>query len=644
MNDSNGFSKLLEGFSEPRPFTLATVGDAPRGSGVHVVGGPEPDDGIVYVGHTGALRDRLRNHLNGGRQSSVLHDQVGQLLDGDEPGSASRDAIREWLATCRISWIEVEDHQGLKGRLVEALRPRFNRLGSRGPEGKRSWWINQGRSFNDEEAGWVVFAGTDRPDGRVIAHHHALAEVTVGDVTVHYASGVVRAIGAVHAAAVRCGRPYGPRASRDVGLAVRVEYFVLDEPLTFAELPGERPAAGPFDRNGAVRQGYCFKLSDTWAETLRTQYQPRWPAGSPWWQGERRYWIFQAQPDQWDLAAHLPTMPPGTTDMWTASKHRTGMQSGDGVVLWSGGASAGIYGLARLNGEPELRGRPEFRPESVGDEEWRVPLVVTAHVRPPILKPRVQADPRLSNLSVLKTPWAGTNQPLTADEWRAVVASLPMEGPMEDGWDAFVHWARRLRETIDFDANERLYKLSLAEMFNEARATSAEGEPWHEPLRKALTHKDNNLLGWRITQPFLKWLETDSDEAEPAMRIIWDAALPHADAVQQFAAAMPRSVAAGAGTRAGLATVLRLPVDPTGSPVVRPATFTRVRLDRRCSNDTSDGAVSVRGWRRVLRPVHRRGRIAGLVNCGPPRRARACLGDRQLRPTGSLEAGRTGGF
>src|SRR3954468_22648276 len=128
MTDFDMSSSVLDGFCQPHPFIAQTVDQAPNSSGVHIVWGPGSEDGVVYVGQTGNLRDRLRQHLSGGRQSSVLHKQVGQLLDQSGPASASRDAIREWLADCRVAWVETTDDEAVKGDLVDAFNPRFNQL------------------------------------------------------------------------------------------------------------------------------------------------------------------------------------------------------------------------------------------------------------------------------------------------------------------------------------------------------------------------------------------------------------------------------------------------------------------------------------------------------------------------------------
>ncbi|WP_319462715.1 GIY-YIG nuclease family protein [Micromonospora sp. RTP1Z1] len=114
---------LLAGFSDPQPFTPDTAAAAPAAAGVHVL---LDGDVVLYVGSTGNLRRRLRQHLTGNRGSSVLHDQVGQLLDSSEP-AASAAEIAEWLGRCTVSWCETDNPEGTKDALVLALVPCFNR-------------------------------------------------------------------------------------------------------------------------------------------------------------------------------------------------------------------------------------------------------------------------------------------------------------------------------------------------------------------------------------------------------------------------------------------------------------------------------------------------------------------------------------
>ncbi|GAA0403440.1 hypothetical protein GCM10009541_53250 [Micromonospora gifhornensis] len=120
---ASSIDDLLSGFTAPRPYTREVAGSAPSAPGVHVVldGGT-----VIYVGRTGNLRNRLRQHLTGNRESSVLHQQVGQHLDRRGP-VATADDIAAWLGRREVRWLETDNPEGTKDALVLALTPRFNR-------------------------------------------------------------------------------------------------------------------------------------------------------------------------------------------------------------------------------------------------------------------------------------------------------------------------------------------------------------------------------------------------------------------------------------------------------------------------------------------------------------------------------------
>ncbi|MEV6930900.1 GIY-YIG nuclease family protein [Dactylosporangium sp. NPDC051485] len=117
------YDDLLAGFSDVQPYTSEVATIAPSSAGGHVV---LDGDVVVYVGSTGELRRRLRQHLTGNRGSSVLHDQVGQLLDTPEH-AASAVEIAAWLGQRTVRWYETDNPESVKETLVIALKPRFNR-------------------------------------------------------------------------------------------------------------------------------------------------------------------------------------------------------------------------------------------------------------------------------------------------------------------------------------------------------------------------------------------------------------------------------------------------------------------------------------------------------------------------------------
>lgn len=562
----DGAISPFDGFSEPASFTSDTVRSAPNAAGVHVVF--DPSGSPIYVGSSGDLRRRLSNHLRGGRESSVLHDQVGAELDRPEQRATSAD-IAAWLGGCTISWRLSEDLQQLKAQLVMQLSPRFNRVVEQPWSG--IWWVNQGRFFDDECRTGVVFASSAGPQ---VAHHHNVRRMQLGDVVLHYRRGAIVAIGETVTEALRASRPYGLAGERDEGWLTRVEYFRLSSPVPLTELPpGRGSGDGPFSATGGMKQGYLFPVDATFATAVRDQFADRWPVGSPWSAGERRFWLFQANPKQWDLLQHLPTMPPGHVEDWTVTRHRTDMNPGDGIVLWQGGPDAGVYALGRLVNRPELLPTPDLRPKSAGEQEYRVNLMVERHVLPPISRTQAQAHPILANLDVIRRPWGGTNSTVTPNQWRAIRELVPLEpGDSAVQWDPLVQWAVRFAESLDLDELERTFKLEIAARLVVAAGAARSGDAeWPRLLRRAFG-PPNNLTGWRMHSTFLSWVDENLDDAKSMLLTLWDPDRHIHAGVEAFCAQLPPLVSGG-GTQTNLASFLLGARDVNSYPVFRVTPF-----------------------------------------------------------------------
>ncbi len=561
----NGLS-LPEGFTAPVPFSSERAQTAPRAPGVHLV--IDNAGEIVYVGKTRDLHRRLRDHLQGDRQASVLHEQVGEMLD--RPGHiASSAEIREWLGRCHISWQLSDDPAALKAELVATLAPRFNRASESPPTGV--WWVYQGQSYDQGFTSGTLFAGSAAPQ---VAHHLNVSRMTPGDVVLHCRQGKIVAIGETVAKPLRATRPYGPLAERGEGWLTRVEYFELDNPIALAELPGRDGDEGPFNTAGQPKQGYLFPLEPSFAAGVREAFADRWPAGSPWSAGQRRFWLFQANPKQWNLLDHLPQMPPGHVEDWTVTRHRNDMHPGDGVMLWQGGDAAGVYALGRLVGTAELGPTPDFRPESVGEQEYRIDLLIERHVLPPITRDAAREHLVLADLDVLHRPWGGTNLSMTREQWWAIRELAPLEPgqPTAGHWGPLVHWAARFAETVDFDAEERNYKLEIRDHLLAARDAMLAGAPeWPRLLRRAFG-SPNNLTSWRMHATYLDWVDTHPDDERVALLALWSEERDISEAVEAFASALPDDIS-GAGTRTNLATFLAAVRGIESYPVYRATAF-----------------------------------------------------------------------
>jgi MoxR-like ATPase len=421
---------LPEGFIAPVLFTSDGVQTAPKAPGVHLV--IDTSGEIFYVGRTRDLRRRLCEHLEGDRQSSVLHQQVGEILD--RPGhTASDEEIREWLTHSTVSWRQSDDPAGLKAELVSVLSPRFNRAVEFPRTGV--WWVYQGRTYDQELAVGVVFAGTAAPH---VAHHLNVGRMTPGDVVVHCRRGKIVAIGETVAKPLRARRPYGPPAERDEGWLTRVEYFPLDNPISLAELPERNGEEGPFNGLGQPKQGYLFPVESSFAVGIREAFADRWPVGSPWFSG-------QLAP----VASGLPT-------------------------------------AAR--------------------------------------------------------------------------------------WAALVSWAARFAESVDFDVEERTYKLEIRDRLLAARdAMMADVPEWPRLLRRAF-NSPNNLTSWRVHGKYLDWVDAHRDEARSALLSLWSVERDVPEAVEAFASTLPDDLS-GVGTRTNLASFLAAVRGVENYPVYRATAF-----------------------------------------------------------------------
>ena len=106
---------LLVGFSGPASLAdqevLRTVPDA---SGVHVVW--DSAGRLLYVGQSTQTRTRLRMHLSGDREASILHEKIGRRLDRELGRRAGRDEIRAWLERCTFAYRLTEHPQPSRRR------------------------------------------------------------------------------------------------------------------------------------------------------------------------------------------------------------------------------------------------------------------------------------------------------------------------------------------------------------------------------------------------------------------------------------------------------------------------------------------------------------------------------------------------
>ena len=111
-------------------------------------------------------------------------------------------------------------------------------------------------------------------DDRRQPHWETMQDVQPGDRILHYARGHVRALSTAATGALEYRRPTGLPGDKWAidGRLVRSVYQTLSAPLPLDAIPLalrlDEPAAGPFNRSGAVKQGYLYPITDRLVDGL----------------------------------------------------------------------------------------------------------------------------------------------------------------------------------------------------------------------------------------------------------------------------------------------------------------------------------------------------------------------------------------
>ena len=121
------------------------------------------------------------------------------------------------------------------------------------PVVNRVWWVNQGKTYNQERDGGYLWAPTVTKTGRPVAHHTAVSHLRPSDVVIHYSGGSIRALGHITTSPQTCPRPVelpdAPWAAE--GHRAGVRYFELEVPIPLEELVDRPRGYGP-SRSRAV--------------------------------------------------------------------------------------------------------------------------------------------------------------------------------------------------------------------------------------------------------------------------------------------------------------------------------------------------------------------------------------------------------
>jgi len=140
-------------------------------------------------------------------------------------------------------------------------------------------------------------------------------------------------------------------------------------------------------------------------------------------------------------------------------------------------------------------------------------------------------------------------------------------------WHELLKWARRLRQSPEFDPEERDYKLVIGQQLAGVRDALLRDDPsWPGRLKKVFTGQHYNLTAWQGHSRFLQWVKDEPGEAGALLKSAW-AKSDAESCVTRIVEDLPVEVVKGAGGRVALAAALAMAVRAEDAPPYRTWAF-----------------------------------------------------------------------
>jgi len=137
-------------------------------------------------------------------------------------------------------------------------------------------------------------------------------------------------------------------------------------------------------------------------------------------------WLFQANPDKYDILNALSDEKIGNSIHWLVNQHKGEIRQGHVGLLWMSGKDSGIYAVTQITSDPQLMEEsPEEKKYWLGDEKGagqrlQVSMSVAKRLtNVPLFRKAIKDIKGLEGLSILQNP-QGTNFPVSNAEWKII--------------------------------------------------------------------------------------------------------------------------------------------------------------------------------------------------------------------------------
>jgi hypothetical protein len=136
-------------------------------------------------------------------------------------------------------------------------------------------------------------------------------------------------------------------------------------------------------------------------------------------------WIFQGNPQRYDVLNALSDIEIGNSIHWLVNQHKSKIKKGHLGLIWMSGSDSGIYALTRIECDPQMLNefpaeRKYWADSSEKEYALRVQMtIIKRFINNPISKVNLIKYEGLNNLSIFRQ-FQGTNFPVRNKEWRII--------------------------------------------------------------------------------------------------------------------------------------------------------------------------------------------------------------------------------